>query len=33
VLRQDANSKQKKPSTAESPFHIPFLTKGDKGPQ
>jgi len=33
VLRQDNNSKQKKPSTAESPFHIPFLTKGDKGPQ
>jgi len=33
VLRQDANSKQKKQSTTESPFHIPFLTKGDKGPQ
>jgi len=33
VLRQDANSKQKKASTAESPFRIPFLTKGDKGPQ
>ncbi|MGA3129318.1 MAG: nuclear transport factor 2 family protein [Terracidiphilus sp.] len=33
VLRTDANSKQKKQSTAESPFHIPFLTKGDKGPQ
>jgi len=33
VLRTDANSKQKKASTAEAPFHIPFLTKGDKGPQ
>ena len=33
VLRQDAGSKQKKQSTAESPFHIPFLMKGDKGPQ
>jgi ketosteroid isomerase-like protein len=33
VLRQDANSKQKKASTTESPFRIPFLTKGDKGPQ
>jgi glycerol-3-phosphate O-acyltransferase len=33
VLRQDVNSKQKKASTAEAPFHIPFLTKGDKGPQ
>ena len=33
VLRQDASSKQKKASTTESPFHIPFLTKGDKGPQ
>jgi len=32
VLRQD-NSKQKKSSTAETPFHIPFLTKSDKGPQ
>jgi hypothetical protein len=33
ALRQDANSKQKKPSTAEEPFHIPFFSKGDKGPQ
>jgi ketosteroid isomerase-like protein len=33
VLRQDANAKQKKQSTTEAPFHIPFLTKGDKGPQ
>jgi ketosteroid isomerase-like protein len=33
VLRQDANSKQKKASTAEEPFHIPFFSKGDKGPQ
>jgi ketosteroid isomerase-like protein len=35
VLRQDNSngSKQKKPSTAEEPFHIPFFSKGDKGPQ
>ena len=33
VLRQDANGKQKKASTAEEPFHIPFFSKGDKGPQ
>jgi len=33
VLRTDANSKQRKQSTTETPFHIPFLTKGDKGPQ
>jgi ketosteroid isomerase-like protein len=33
VLRQDANSKQRKASTAEEPFHIPFFSKGDKGPQ
>ena len=33
VLRQDTSSKQKKPSTAEEPFHIPFFSKGDKGPQ
>jgi ketosteroid isomerase-like protein len=33
VLRTDSNSKQKKPSTAEEPFHIPFFSKGDKGPQ
>lgn len=33
VLRQDSNSKQRKASTAEEPFHIPFFSKGDKGPQ
>lgn len=33
VLRTDANSKQRKSSTAEEPFHIPFFSKGDKGPQ
>ena len=33
VLRQDASGKQKKASTAEEPFHIPFFSKGDKGPQ
>jgi len=33
VLRQDAGSKQRKQETSESPFHIPFLSKGDKGPQ
>jgi len=33
VLVRDANSKQKKQSTTDSPFHIPFLTRGDKGPQ
>jgi ketosteroid isomerase-like protein len=33
VLRTDANTKQKKASTAEEPFHIPFFSKGDKGPQ
>jgi ketosteroid isomerase-like protein len=33
VLRADANNKQKKASTAEEPFHIPFFSKGDKGPQ
>ncbi len=32
VLRQE-NSKQRKQSAPDSPFHIPFLTKGDKGPQ
>lgn len=30
VLRQDVQGKQKKPSTAEEPFHIPFFSKGDK---
>jgi ketosteroid isomerase-like protein len=33
VLRQDSNAKQKKPSTAEAPFHIPLFSKSDKGPQ
>jgi len=33
VLRQENSTKQKKPSTAEEPFHIPFFSKGDKGPQ
>jgi ketosteroid isomerase-like protein len=33
VLRQDNSSRQKKSSTAEEPFHIPFFSKGDKGPQ
>jgi ketosteroid isomerase-like protein len=32
VLRQE-NSKQKKQSATDSPFHIPFLSKGEKGPQ
>ncbi len=32
VLRQE-NSKQRKQSSSDSPFHIPFLTRGDKGPQ
>ncbi len=33
VLRQDSNAKQKKPSTAEEPFHIPFFSRGDKDSQ
>ena len=32
VLREDSNAKQKKPSTAEFPFHIPLFTK-DKDKQ
>lgn len=32
VLRQE-NSKQKKQGATDAPFHIPFLTKGEKGPQ
>jgi ketosteroid isomerase-like protein len=32
VLREE-NSKQKRQSTTDSPFHIPFLMKGDKEPQ
>lgn len=31
-LRPDANGKQKKAAT-ETPFHFPFLSKSDKGPQ
>jgi ketosteroid isomerase-like protein len=30
VLREDSNAKQKKPSTAEFPFHIPLFTKDKK---
>jgi ketosteroid isomerase-like protein len=34
VLREDSPAaKQKKQSNAELPFHIPLLSKGDKGPQ
>jgi ketosteroid isomerase-like protein len=33
VLRQDSNAKQKKPSNAELPFHIPLFSKSDKSPQ
>ncbi len=33
ALRTDNNTKQKKASTAEEPFHIPFFSKSDKGPQ
>jgi ketosteroid isomerase-like protein len=33
VLREDSNAKQKKPSNAEFPFHIPLFSKSDKGPQ
>jgi len=32
VLRPDSG-KQKKQATSDTPFHIPFLTRGDKGPQ
>jgi hypothetical protein len=33
LLREDSNLKPKKQSTAELPFHIPLLSKSDKGPQ
>ena len=33
VLREDGSSKQKKASPEESPFHIPFLSRGDKETQ
>jgi ketosteroid isomerase-like protein len=33
LLREDSNAKQKKPSNAEMPFHIPLFGKGEKSPQ
>jgi hypothetical protein len=33
VLRQDNTTKKNRPTTASDPFHIPFFSKGDKGPQ
>lgn len=30
ALREDSNVKQKKPSTASEPFHIPLFSKSDK---
>lgn len=33
VLRQDPSNKQHKQSASDSPFHIPFLMKSDKGTQ
>lgn len=33
VLRQDANTKQKKANANETPFHFPLFSRGDKGPQ
>ena len=30
VLREDSNAKQKKPSNADLPFHIPLFSKSDK---
>src|SRR5208282_5448792 len=33
LRQQETGAKQKKPSTAEEPFHIPFFSRGDKGPQ
>jgi ketosteroid isomerase-like protein len=33
LLREDNNTKPKKQSTAELPFHIPLFSKSDKGPQ
>ncbi len=33
LLRQENNGKQKKPAATDSPFHIPFFGKGDKGSQ
>ena len=33
VLRQENGNKKSRPTTASEPFHIPFLSRGDKGPQ
>lgn len=33
LLRQDNSGKQKKPAAMETPFHIPFFSKSDKGSQ
>jgi ketosteroid isomerase-like protein len=33
VLREDSNTKQKKQSNAELPFHIPLFSKGEKTDQ
>jgi ketosteroid isomerase-like protein len=33
LLRQDAGGRQKKAATNETPFHFPFFSKSDKGPQ
>ena len=33
ALREDTNTKQKKPSTAEMPFHIPLFSRSDKSNQ
>ena len=33
ALREDSNAKQKKPSNAESPFHIPLFSRSDKNSQ
>jgi hypothetical protein len=30
ALREDSNTKQKKSSPAESPFHIPLFSRSDK---
>jgi ketosteroid isomerase-like protein len=33
ALREDPNSKTRKPSSTEMPFHIPLFSRSDKGPQ
>ena len=33
TLRQEQAGKQKKQNTAAEPFHIPFFSRNDKGPQ